>query len=252
VPAVSESKGNGRRSSLWRPCLLTYVLSLFNFGAVYYTAEALGGLNGWSAAQFAGLYGWIDASTGLGNVYAWNFWQLSQKAEHMHGRARFNVTTFKMKWEGYARALAGLTLLIWAGLDAGVSNATAWFIPDTLLLVIALFCFSGVLARASIAWPQVDLVHLQVGWLNKEHKLPPLSIGTSFLQLWLTIAALPIVATISTKELYQPEIAPSTAAGIVTAVLALVTFALFMACWRGEAVRNVEAVTDSVAEKVTE
>jgi len=225
---------------------------LFNFGAVYLTAEAMGGLNGWTAAQFAGLYGWIDASTGLGNVYAWNFWQMSQHAERMHGRARFDVTTFKIKWEGFARALAGVSLLVWAGVRAGTDSATAWFVPDTLLLVIALFSFSGVLARISIAWPEVDLVHLRVTWLNKEHVLPPLSIGTSFLQLWLTIAALPIVATISVTEMYRPEMAPSRAVGLVTAALAMAAFVAFMACWRSEAVRNAEAVSESIVEKVTE
>jgi hypothetical protein len=158
----------------------------------------------------------------------------------MHGRARFDASTFRPKWEGIARALAGLTLLTWAGYEAGLSAATLWFVPDTLLLIIALFCFSGVLARLSIAWPELDIIHLKVHWLNKDMELPPLSITTSFLQLWLTVAALPIVAAVSPDVLFQPELAPSRDVGIVCGLLALVTFALFMACWRNEAVRNVE------------
>jgi hypothetical protein len=241
---VTTETEKGRRGSPWRLYLATFVLSLFNFGAVYLTAESLGGIKDWSASQFAGLYGWIDMATGLGNLYAWNFWKISQGAERMHGRARFDVTTFHPKWEGIARALAGLTLLLWAGYEAGVSSQTFWFVPDTMLLVIALFCFSGVLARMSIAWPEIDIIHLKVHWLNKDMQLPPLSIATSFLQLWLTVAALPIVAAVSTDALYQPELAPSRAVGLVCGVLALVTFAMFMACWRGEAVRNAEKVLE--------
>lgn len=242
---MTAATREGRRGkSLWRLSLATYCLSLFNFGAVYLCALSLGGTDGWTASQFAGLYGWVDMSTGLGNVYAWNFWQISQKAERMHGRARFDATTFRPKWESFARAFAGLTLMAWAVYAAGIGAATLWFLPDTLLLIVALFCLSGILARMSIAWPDIDIIHLHIRWLGKEFDLPPLSIATSFLQLWLTVAALPIVAAVSRDVLYRPEIAPSTAAGILCATVALVAFAGFMACWRGEAIRNVEQVVE--------
>ncbi len=252
MQAGQAGTSQGRRGFPWRPCLATFILSLFNFGAVYLTAEALGGTNGWTSAQFAGLYGWIDASTGLGNVYAWNFWQISQHAERMHGRARFDVTIFHTRWEGFARALAGLTLVVWAGVDSGISAATLWLVPDTMLLVMALFCFSGVLARVSIAWPDIDIIHITVQWRGRELVLPPLSIATSFLQLWLTVAALPIVATLPVRQLYSPAIAPSTGIGLVTTGLALLTFAMFMACWRSEAVRNADKAVDQVADKIRE
>jgi hypothetical protein len=240
---VNKGSEQSRRGSPWRLCLV-YVLASINFAGVLYMVKVLGNAEDWNTSQFAGLYGWIETSTGLGNVYAWNFWQISQNAEQMHYRARFDVVRFKPKLEGFARGVLGLTLMTWAVVANGISVATLLFIPYTMLLVAVLFCASGLLARISIAWPHIDLIHIRIGWRRKEHQLPPLSILTSVLQLWLTVMALPLVGIIPVTALYQPEFAPATGVGLWVGGMALVAFVLFSVVWRSETVRNVEEVIE--------
>jgi hypothetical protein len=240
---VATESTKSRRGAPWRLCLI-YVLALANFAGILVTANALGSSAAWTTSQFAGLYGWIETSTGLGNVYAWNFWQISQNAERMHGRARFDIVRFKPHWQGLARGLAGITLMLWAAVENGVRPASLWFLPYTFLLVATLFCISALFARVSIAWPELDIIRLRAHWRNRDHDLPPLSIATSVLQLWLTVLALPLVGVLAPGALFQPRFAPATTVGLVTGGLALAMIVLFSAVWRGEAVRNVEKVLE--------
>jgi hypothetical protein len=72
------------------------------------------------------------------------------------------------------------------------------------------------LAWAGVARPDLDVVQFLVRWGRRENELPPISIGASVLQFVLSIATIPAVKLLPPSVLYQPEIAPSAEALLVT------------------------------------
>ena len=124
-------------------------------------------------------------------------------------------------------------LLVGAGIAEGVG-------PRTLLLPLVLIVFgwiligiSMVLARFGVARPDLDVVQFIVRRPTGDHELPPISIGASFLQLFLSIATIPLAKALSPDILFGPELGPSREMLIFTLVATAVTAIAVYFCWRG-------------------
>lgn len=63
-------------SRAFRGLVLVFLLSFFNLIGLIVTAIALGGLAPWSRWQFIGVFGLLEAASGLANVISPNIWRL--------------------------------------------------------------------------------------------------------------------------------------------------------------------------------
>jgi hypothetical protein len=221
----------------FRGLVLVFILSFLSLAGVLLTVTALGGADPWSAWQFIGLFGVVEAASGLANVIVPNIWRLpvAEVQTKRSTEIKLAASTILMipHWGGLARAAAGLVLIVGAAISEGVGPATA-------LLPLVLFVFgwiliglSMVLARLGVSRPDLDVVQFIVRRPTGDHELPPISIGASFLQLFLSIATIPIAKAFSPDILYQPEIGPSPEMLIFTLVATVITAIAVYFCWRG-------------------
>lgn len=224
-------------ANAFRGLILVFILSFLSLAGVLLTVTALGGADPWTGWQFIGLFGVIECASGLGNVIVPNIWRLpvAEVQTKRSTEIKLAASTILLipHWGGLARAAAGGVLILAAGIAEG-------FGPATALLPLVLFVFgwilvglSMVLARFGVARPDLDVVQFIVRRPTGDHELPPISIGASFLQLFLSIATIPIAKLFSPDILYQPEIGPSRDMLIFTLVATLVTAAAVYLCWRG-------------------
>src|SRR5437870_8804891 len=96
--------------------------SVANFCLVYLTARFLGGLAGWSFSQFAGLYGVFEASFGLANIVAPNFWVMPVarlSLPHEDAVVLRLADLRAIHWDGTGRMLAGAAFVSWSAARSG-------------------------------------------------------------------------------------------------------------------------------------
>jgi hypothetical protein len=218
---ASSSAGCSRQGSgrAFRGLTLVFLLSFVNLVGVIVTAAALGGVAPWSRWQFIGLYGVIEAGSGLANVISPNIWRLPVAELHTSARTEVKLAASALllpHWGGLARCAAGLVCVALAAWQEGLGPASAALVPFACALAWSIVALSAVLAWAGVARPDIDVVQFVVRWGRRENEMPPISIGASVLQFLLSIATIPAVKVLPPSVLYQPEIGPSTDALLVT------------------------------------
>jgi hypothetical protein len=211
-----------------------FLLSFLNLVGVIVTATALGGVAPWSRWQFVGLYGVIEAASGLANVISPNIWRLPVAQLQTTTRTDVKLAASALllpHWGGLARFAAGLVCVALAAWQEGLGPASTALVPFALALAWSILALSAILAWAGVSRPDIDVVQFVVRWARRENELPPISIGASVLQFLLSIATIPTVKVLPPSVLYQPEIGPSTEASLVmlagTAALTVLVYVLW-------------------------
>ncbi|HKH29645.1 MAG TPA: hypothetical protein VKA45_01205 [Gaiellaceae bacterium] len=231
--AADAKKGSGRA---FRGLALVFVLSFLNLVGVIITAAALGGLAPWSRWQFIGMYGVIEAASGLANVFTPNIWRLPIAELETSERTdvKLAASTFLLPhWGGLARAAAGLVCIALAAWYEGLGPASAGLVPFVLALAWSIVGLSAVLARAGVARPDLDVVQFVVRWGRKDREMTPISIGASVLQFLLSVATIPVVKLLPPSVLYQPELGPSPRTLLFTLCASVALVVLVYATWAG-------------------
>jgi hypothetical protein len=211
------------------------VLSFVNLVGVAVTAAALGGLAPWSRWQFIGMYGAIEAASGLANVISPNIWRLPVAELQTSERTDVKLAASALllpHWGGLARCAAGVVCLGLAAWQQGLGPSSAGVLPLVLAVGWSILAISAVLAWAGVRRPDLDVVQFVVRWGRREKELPPLSIGASFLQFVLAIVTIPAVKLLPPSVLYRPELGPSLdAALVVLAISAVLTAVAYLLWW---------------------
>ena len=212
------------------------MLSFVNLVGVIVTAAALGGVAPWSRWQFIGMYGVIEAASGLANVISPNIWRLP--VAELQTSTRTDVTfagsaLLLPHWGGLARCAAGIVCLALAAWQNGLGPASAALLPFVLALAWAILAISAVLARAGVARPDVDVIQFVVRWRRREKELAPISIGAALFQFVLSVMTIPAVKLLPPSVLYQPEVGPSLDALLVAVAASAALVALVYFSWSG-------------------
>jgi hypothetical protein len=186
-----SKQGSGRA---FRGLALVFVLSFVNLVGVIVTAAALGGVAPWTRWQFIGMYGVIEAASGLANVISPNIWRLPIAELQTSRRTDVTLAASALllpHWGGLARSAAGLVCMGLAVWQNGLGPASAALVPFILALAWSILAVSALLARAGTARPDIDVVQFMIRWGRREKELPPISIGASVFQFFLSITTIP-------------------------------------------------------------
>jgi hypothetical protein len=216
--------------------VLVFLLSFLNLSGVILTLTALGGLAPWSAWQFVGMFGVIEAASGLANVISPNIWRLPIAELQISERTDVTLAASALllpHWGGLARCAAGLVCLAAAGWQEGFGAASVGLVPVVLALAWWTLAISALLARAGVARPDVDVIQLVVRWRRREKELSPISLGAVFFQFLLGIVTLPAVKLLPPSVLYQPELGPSLDALVLVLGFSAVLLPLVYWAWSG-------------------
>jgi hypothetical protein len=235
--AGPEEKAAGRDGSrAFRGLVLVFALSFLSLIGVLLTVTALGGLGQWTRWQFIGLFGLIEAASGVASVILPNIWRLpvaEVQTRHSTEVKLAGSVILIPHWGGLARTAAGIVLMAGAAADSGVG-------PGTLTLPIAAILFAAVsvevsalAARLGVARPDIDVVQIVLRRPRRETELPPISISASIVQFLLGIVTIPLIKALPPDSLYGPEFAPSAATLAGAALLAAVLGAATFLAWRG-------------------
>jgi hypothetical protein len=249
---VRDGDNTVRTPRAVRGLLLVFVLSFVNLLGVAFTAAALGGVEPWSGWQFVGLFGVLEAASGLANVISPNLWRLPVAELQTSERTEVKLaasTVLLPHWGGLARSCAGIVCLALAGWQEGVGPVTAALLPLVVALAWIVLALSALLARAGVARPDRDVFQLTVRWGRRERELPAVSIGASVLQFLLSIATIPAVKLLPPSVLYQPELGPSAAALLVSAVVSGLLLIAVAVAWRGRIEREAPREQQREAEE---
>jgi hypothetical protein len=230
----SDAKpGSGRAV---RGLALVFVLSFVNLLGVIVTAAAVGGVAPWSRWQFIGMYGVLEAASGLANVISPNIWRLPiaelQTSKRTHVKLSASALLLP-HWGGLARSGAGLVCMALAAWQEGIGFASAALVAFVLALAWSILALSALLARAGVAWPEIDVLQFVVRWGRREKELSPISIGASVLQFLLTVMTIPAAKLLPPSVLYQPEIAPSATALFLAVAVSVALVPLVSLLWSG-------------------
>jgi hypothetical protein len=239
----------GTTQRAFRGLALVFTLSFVNLAGVILTVSALGGLAPWSRWQFVGVFGLLEAASGLANVVSPNIWRLP--VAQLQAREGTAVTLAASSlllphWGGLARSVAGLVCLGLAGWQEGVGAATLALAPLVLAIAWVILTVSAVLARVGVARPERDVVEIAIRWGGGLRELPPVSIGAASLQFLLSIATIPVVKLVPPSALYRPELGPSPGALIAAAAVSVALLVLVCALWSGR--MRVDAPADQQRE----
>jgi hypothetical protein len=251
VRAVDTGSKQGS-SRAFRGLALVFLLSFLNLVGVILTATALGGLAPWTAWQFIGMYGAIEAASGLANVISPNIWRLPIAELQTSERTDVKLAASAMllpHWGGLARSAAGVVCLALAAWQEGVGPATAALVPFVLALAWVILAISALLARAGVNRPDLDVVQFVVRWGRREKEITPISIGASVFQFLLAIATIPTVKLLPPSVLYQPELGPSPDALLFALALAVALVAPVYLLWSGRIELTANAEQQREAEE---
>jgi len=228
------------------------VLSFVNLVGVLVTAAALGGVAPWSRWQFIGMFGVMEAASGLANVISPNIWRLPIAELRTSARTEVKLAPSALllpHWAGLARCAAGLVFVALAAWQEGVGLVSLALVPFVLALGWSVLAFSALVARFGVAWPNVDVVQFVVRWGRREKELTPLSMSASLLQFLLTIMTIPAAKLLPPSVLYQPEIGPSRTALLVSVAVSIVLLGLVYLLWSGRVDLNAPAEQQREAEE---
>jgi hypothetical protein len=244
-----DARGSGRA---FRGLALVFVLSFVNLLGVGFTVTALGGLAPWSRWQFVGVFGVIEAASGLANVLSPNIARLPVAELQTSRRTDVRLAASALllpHWGGLARCFAGLVCVAIAGWQEGVGVASLALVPLLLALAWTVLAIAALVARAGVARPDLDVVQLVVRRGGRERELSPLSIGASVFQFLIGIATIPAVKLLAPSVLYRPELGPSPEALLVVLALSAALGALVYLSWSGRVASDAPAEQQREAEK---
>jgi hypothetical protein len=244
-----QQPGSGRA---FRGLAIVFLLSFVNLVGVIVTATALGGLAPWSRWQFIGMYGAIEAASGLANVISPNIWRLPVAELQTSERTDVKLAASALllpHWGGLARFAAGLVFLVLAAWHEGLGPASAALVPFVLAVGWAILGISAVLAWAGVARPEIDVVQFVVRWGRREKELPAISIGASALQFLLAIVTIPAAKLLPPSVLYQPELGPSQDALLAAFAVSAALLALVWVLWSGRIELTAPAEQQREAEE---
>jgi hypothetical protein len=225
--------GSGRA---FRGLVLVFVLTLLNLIGLILTTTALGGLAPWSAWQFVGAFGVLEAASGLANVISPNLWRLPVAEQQTSGRTDVRLAASALllpHWGGLARCAAGLVCLTAAAWQAGLGLVSAGLVPLLLCLAWSILAISALLARVGVARPDTDVIQLVVRWRRREKEIRPISISAAVFQFLLGIATIPAVKLLPPSVLYRPQLGPSLEVLPIVLALSGVLLALVYVTWSG-------------------
>jgi hypothetical protein len=207
-----------------------------NLLGVILTAAALGGLAPWSGWQFIGMFGVLEVASGLANVISPNILRLPIAELQTSGRTDVALAASALllpHWGGLARSAAGLVCVALAAWQEGLGPASAALVPFVLALAWWVIALSALLARAGVARPDIDVIQFVVRWRRRDNEVTPISIGASVLQFLLSFTTIPVVKLFPPSILYQPEIAPSPEALLLTLAVSAALIPLVYLAWSG-------------------
>jgi hypothetical protein len=207
-----------------------------NLVGVVLTLTALGGLEPWSRWQFLGMFGVIEAASGLANVISPNVWRLPIAEMQTSKRTDVKLAASALllpHWGGLARSAAGVVCLGLAAWKTGLGPASLALVPFVLALAWVVLAISAALARGGIARPDLDVVQVTVRWGGRERAYPGVSIGAAVFQFFLSIITVPVAKLLPPSGLYRPELGPSTGTLLVTLALSAVLAVLVYFLWSG-------------------
>jgi hypothetical protein len=219
----------------FRGLFLVFVLSFLSLVGVLLTVTALGGLEDWTRWQFIGLFGMVEAASGLANIVLPNIWRLPvAEMQTKRTRVRLAASTIGIPhWGGAARAVAGAILIVVASVAEGSS-------PDTALVVVVVGLFgvmtvgvSAAVARLGVERPDLDVVQFIIRRGGRDRELPPISLGASILQFFLSIITVPVVKLVPASAFFSAGLAPSAEAVAVLAGVTLLSVAAGLGAWWG-------------------
>lgn len=245
----ADTHGSGRA---FRGLFLVFVLSFVNLVGLLVTVTALGGLDPWSRWQFVGVFGVVEAASGLANVLSPNLWRLPVAQLETSERTDVRLAASAVllpHWGGLARCFAGLVCMALAGWQEGVGPASLGLAPLLLALAWVVLAISALVARVGVARPDLDVVQLVVRWRRRESELRPLSIGASILQFLLSIATIPAVKLLPPSVLFQPEFGPSADALLIALGLSAALAVAVYFSWSGRVVSRAPAEQQREAEE---
>jgi hypothetical protein len=241
--------GSGRA---FRGLALVFSLTFVNLVGVLVTAAAIGGVEPWSRWQFVGMFGVAEAASGLSNVISPNIWRLPVAELRTRRQTDVKLAASALllpHWGGLARTAAGLVCVALAAWQAGLGLASAGLIPFVLALAASILAISAALARAGVAWPEVDVLQFVVCWGTRKRELAPISIGASLFQFLLSVTTLPAAKLLPPSILYQPELAPSASALLLAVVVSVALLALVYVLWSGRVEMRAPAEQQREAER---
>jgi hypothetical protein len=220
----------------FRGLVLVFLLSFLNLIGVVLTTTALGGLAPWSAWQFIGAFGVIEAASGLANVISPNIWRLPVAELQISERSEVKLARSALllpHWGGLARCLAGVVCLALAAWQEGLGLASTGLVPLVLAVAWSILAISAALARAGVARPDLDVVQMVVRWGKREREIRPISISAAVIQFLLSISTIPAVKLLPPTVLYQPEIGPSIETLLFALGLAAALVVVVYLLWSG-------------------
>lgn len=206
--APDSSSGN----RAFRGLFLVFFLTFLNLAGMTLTAIGLNALGEWTIWQFVGLFGVVEAASGLANVVTPNLWAMPVLEQETSNRTRtvLALETLRLAhWGGLARTLAGVVMIAAAGYHAGVGPASILLLPLVLCIAWLQVAISAVMARGGVAWHRYDVVKVTLDWYDRI-EVPPISLSASALQFVLSLITIPAISVLQPGVLYQPELAPST------------------------------------------
>lgn len=241
-----------RRPRPLRGLFLTFLISGLNLFGAFLTLTALGGLGEWTRAQFIGLFGVLEMSTGIAMIIAPNLWRLPvvEATTSRSTQVQLAPTVLVPHWPALAKAAAGLAMTVASAVIEGVSPMTLGVVPLVLLLAIAVLALSLITARFGVTHPSQDVLQLVVKRPNREDQpLPGVSLSALVLQFVLNILTFPAVKLLPPDALFQPELAPSPALLAWTTAVTAVLSAGAWLCWRGRISRRAPREQQREAEQ---
>lgn len=231
-------KNSGDRA--FRGLFLVFLLTFLNLAGMLLTALGLNALGEWTTWQFVGLFGIVEAASGLANIVTPNLWAMPVVEQETSKRTRSVLaleTLTLAHWGGLARTFAGIVMIGAAGWNEGFGAPTVLLIPLCLVIAWLQAGLSAVIARAGVAYHEYDVLQITLNW-HREIELPPISLSASALQFVLSLITIPAISVLAPSVLYQPEIGPSAEAlAVLTAFTILVTLVAFATWYPRIAVR---------------
>jgi hypothetical protein len=231
--------------------VLIFTLTLVGLAGILTTVLAVGGLSGWTAWQFIGLFGVSEAAAGLANIWLPNVWHLPAEALERGDSVGLALPwRSRPHWAGAARLAAGVVMIIISGIESSFGPETLGLLPLVPALAVWLYATSSLVARLGVAYPEIDVLRLILRWRGETTQVPPISIGASALQLWISVAPLPAIQMLEPGSLFQPAIGPSAAALGLTLALAVVSSMAVVVAWRGRGSTAKTSAADEMAAKL--
>jgi hypothetical protein len=233
--ATKQERPATGKDRAFRGLALVFILTFVNLGGIGLTLATLGGLEPWTAWQFVGLFGVIEAAAGASNIIAPNIWRLPA-AELNTKRTKVQLAASAMlipHWGGGARALAGVCLLLASGFHEGWSVESVMLLPFLACLTVIFLAVSAAIARVGVAYPDVDTLQISLRWRSRDRQFEPLSLSASVQQFVLGVLTLPAVKVLDPDVLFGPAMRPSLTAMAAALALALASVLLTVVVWSG-------------------